>query len=126
MARGKPVPKPTVTRDVEYINIDIAKDMRPALLKWLESNPDVWDMLEKTADSGLKIGLSFDSYNECFQASITKLPERGMQGKTLVLIGRGGNLFQAVQALMYKYWVVLQCELENAEQRNQRGVTDFG
>lgn len=125
MARAKPQPKPVV-KDVQYLNVDLTKEMKGSLIKWCEDNPNVLDLLEKALDSGLRFGASFDNYNECWQSQFTKLPPRGEAGQTLVLVGRGGSLFQAIQAVLFKYYVVLQEELEDGDIKNARGVTDWG
>lgn len=126
MARGKSSPKPSAQRNVEYVNVDLSKERKAELVEWCEKNPQLIDQLEKTLDSGLRLGAAWDSYNECFQASLTQLPERGSDGTTLVLMGRGATVFQALQALMFKYWVILEQELEDSDQRNPRGITDWG
>lgn len=124
MARAKtPAPK---NPNTIYLNVDLTKEMKGSLVKWVEQNPNLLDQLEKALDSTLRFGCSFDTYNECFQASFTKLPPKGTVGTTLVLIGRGGNLLQAIQALVFKYFVVLQEDLEETGVQNPRGVSDWG
>lgn len=125
MARGKNSAQSPKKANVEYINIDLRGSHRQDLIKWVETCEPLTDMLEKVANSGLKIGISFDNYNECFQASITQLPGVDDNGPTLVLIGRGGNIVQALQALLFKYFIVLEEELEDSDMRNQRGETDW-
>lgn len=111
--------------DVQYLNVDLQKDNRDALLKWLESDIDLFDAIEKAIDTGLKFGASWDAYNECTQAQFTKLPQKAGE-LTVVLVGRGGDLTQAMQALIFKYQVILQGELlEDTDRKNQRGVTDW-
>lgn len=125
MTNGKKPAKASDNRNVQYLNVDITKEMRGSLTKWLEQQPDLWDLLEKSLDSGLKFGCSYDHYNECFQAQFTQLPKDPKNPITLVLVGRGGNLVQAFQALLFKYWVVLEENLEDGDVRNPRGTVDW-
>lgn len=113
-------------REVSFLQVDLTKAHKAELAKWAEANPDLWNMIEKAVDSRLKFSMSWDDYNNCNQASLTKLPEDGKNGMTIVLIGRGASLLQATQALFFKYDVVLQKNLEDGDIRNARGVTDWG
>jgi len=124
VSRSKPQPKPAAT-NVQYLNVDLTKEMKQSLVTWCEANPAILDLLEKALDSQLRFGASFDNYNECWQAQFTKLPPRGESGQTLVLVGRGGTLFQAIQAVLFKYFVVLQENLEDGDIKNPRGRTDW-
>lgn len=125
MATAKKGGKPSDARNVQYLSVDLTKEMRASLIQWVNGNPDLWDLLEKSLDSGLKFGCSFDYYNECFQAQLTQLPKDVKNPVTLVLIGRGGTLVQAFQALLFKYWVVLEQNMEDGDVKNARGVTDW-
>ena len=124
MVRGKKQPEPK--RDVRYLNVDLTKEMKSSLVKWLEEHPNLLEQLEKACDTGLKFGASFDNYNECFQAQFTRIPGFKEEQITLVLVGRGGTLLQAMQALVFKYFAVLNEELEDGEIKNGRGITDWG
>lgn len=109
---------------VQYLNVDLTDSMRKALVSWIET-ADIIARIEDVVLAGLKFGISQDSYNECMQASITKLGTIG-QNPTLVLVGRGGNIEQAIQAVLFKYFVVLQTHLEDGDVKNNRTVTDWG
>jgi hypothetical protein len=123
MAKGKPQSHRPY---VQYLNVDITtKSQRELFMKWLEVAQDYYDMLEKAIDSGLKFGASWDNYNSCFQAQFTKLPGDNEGGTTMVLVGRGGDLTQAIQALVYKYYIVLEENLEDLDIKNTRGKTDW-
>ena len=123
MARGDNA-KNNKRPPVEYLNVDLNQARREELMKFVNEDRDWFDMVEKMCDSGLKIGLSFDSYNECMQASCTQIPDSA-GGTTVVLIGRGGNLLQALQALMFKYHIILEGEMVDLDAKNGRGHTDW-
>jgi len=122
---GKSKPKDSVRGKVEYIALDLTKANRADLVKWLESNPDLWDLIEKSCDSGLKFSVSHDDFHDCIQATLTKVPDDRVFGTTTVLIGRGPDMLKAIQALFFKHHIVLQETWDNPELRNPRGVTDW-
>jgi len=119
-------PKEATNRHVTFLQVDLTKAHKAELVKWSEANPDLWNMIEKAVDSGLKFSMSWDDYNQCNQAALTKLPTPGKGVETMVLIGRGASLLQATQALFFKYHIILQTNLEDGELKNQRGITDWG
>lgn len=119
---GKPVKSRS---SVQYLNVDLTKAYRADLLKWLEGAPDLWDCIEKVTDSGLRFGASYDAYNECMQATLTQMSDDTPGSQTVVLVGRGGNLKQAIEALFFKYFVVLDGEMVDLDRKNGRGETDW-
>lgn len=110
---------------VEFLNLDLTKGHREALKKWIEDGIDLWDCIDKSIDSGLKFACGFDAYNDCIMASLTKFPDNNRTGVTQVLVGRGPDLLKAIQALFFKYEVVLQRDFQAAEKVNPRGITDW-
>lgn len=119
----RPAPKKS---DVVYLSCDLDKQLKKDLTAWVAQPMDYLDMIEKCADSGLKFGASFDHYNECFQASLTQPANEESGDITRVLIGRGGNMTQAIQALFFKYIVMLETHLDDMDRQNPRGVSDWG
>lgn len=119
-------PAPKKRDDVVFLRCDLDKSLKKQLQDWIVGDHDYFDMIEKAVDSHLRFGAGFDDYNECFQASITEVgtPENG--GITRILVGRGGNLLQAIQSLFFKYHVVLETRLDDLERQSPRGVSDWG
>ena len=124
MARGKS--RPEKRSPVIYLQCDISsKAHKDKLIAWLEQPLDFVGIIEKLTDSGLKVSCSYDTYNDCFQAAITQVAEtEGDQ--TVVLVGRGGDQTQALQALFFKYYIMLEEKMEDLDSKNGRGHTDWG
>jgi len=124
MARGKSAPKQEKP-SVIYLNVDLTLEHKQELADWAAKNKDVFGMLERVIDSTIRVGMSYDAYNDCVQCSLTKLPAAGSDDPTLVLVGRSQDLYKAVQAALFKYFVVLQENLEDGDIKNPRGRTDW-
>lgn len=124
MARGQKQPK-IAKPAVIYLNVDLTLAHKDELAKWAKENADVFGMLERVIDSTIRVGMAYDSYNDCVQCSLTKLPEPGSDNPTLVLVGRSQDLYKAVQAALFKYFVVLSENLEDGDIKNPRGRTDW-
>lgn len=119
--------RPTPKRpEVVFLSCDLDKQLKKDLLVWVSEPRDYLEMIEKCADSGLKFGASFDHFNECFQASLTQPASDENDNITRILIGRGGNMQQAIQALFFKYAVMLETRLDDMDRQNPRGVSDWG
>jgi len=124
MARGNKPPKQDKP-SVIYLNVDLTEAHKDELSAWAEKNPDVWSLIEKVVDSGIRIGLSYDVYNDCQQCTFTLLPRPGSDAPTLVLVGRSHEPYKAAYAAMFKYFVILQENLEDGDIKNPRGRTDW-
>jgi hypothetical protein len=124
MSRGKKPPaqpKPSVI----YLNVDLSVEHKKELAEWADKNQDILPMLERIIDSSIRVGLSYDAYNDCIQCSLTQFPKEGTDDPTLVLVGRSADLYKAIQAAMFKYFVILQENLEDGDLKNPRGRTDW-
>lgn len=119
-------PAPKGKSDVVFLQCDLDKALKKQLQEWITGEHDYFDMIEKCVDSRLKFGAGFDDYNECFQASLTQVATLENGGITRILVGRGGNLLQAMQSLFFKYHVMLETHLDDLERQNPRGVSDWG
>lgn len=124
MARGNKPPKQEKPA-VIYLNVDLTPEHKPELIKWAKENPDIFGMIERIADSHIRVGMSYDVYNDCQQCTLTRLPRPGFDEPTLVLVGRSDEMLKAVQAAMFKYFVILQENLEDGDIKNPRGRTDW-
>lgn len=124
MARGNKPPKQEKPA-VIYLNVDLTLEHKAELAAFAEEHKDVFSMLERIIDSTIRVGMSYDAYNDCVQCSLTKLPPPGSDESTLVLVGRSQDLYKAVQAACFKYFVVLQENMEDGDIKNPRGRTDW-
>lgn len=113
--------------DAVFLNCDLDKQLKKDLVVWCgqEANQDVFNLFEKIVDAGIKIGLGYDAYNECFQCSLSKPVQEGSKSRTYILVGRGGNLVQAVQACLFKHFVMLDGTWEDLDRKNARKETDW-
>lgn len=123
MAKQRPTRKND--SDVLYLECDLDKAEKANLIEWVKEQRDYFDFIEKCVDSGLRVSLAFDSYHECFMCSLSKPLTTDGKTKTAVLVGRGGNLLQALQAAMYKHTVMLEGDWEDLGRKNARKETDW-
>lgn len=119
--------KPAQNGQPVFLNCDLDKQLKKDLISWVsqEAAQDLVGLIERCIDSGLKFGASIDAYNECWQASLSKSVVEGQKSTTFILIGRGGNLTQAIQAVLFKHFVMLDGTWENLERKNARKETDW-
>ncbi len=110
-----------------FLNCDLDKQLKKDLVAWVaqEVAQDFIGMMERAIDSGLKFGAGYDAYNECWQASFSKPVTATGKTTTYILIGRGGNLTQAMQALFFKHYVMLDGSWEDLDRKNARRETDW-
>ncbi len=113
--------------DAFFLNCDLDKQLKKDLVAWCaqQENLDVFNLFEKIVDSGIKIGMSYDAFNECMQCSLSKPITEGGKTKTYILVGRGGSLVQAIQAVLFKHFIMLEGTWEDLDRKNTRKETDW-
>jgi len=87
-----------------FINYELTKDERAALLEWREDASAVVTVWQEVLDAGYKLNTKFDDYNDCYAAFI--IPGDGADNQGYILPGRGGNPYRAVAESLFKHSAV--------------------
>lgn len=88
-----------------FIRCDLDKDSIERLKKTVLDVEKMMENVEPLVDQQYKFGFSRDSYNNCYQATLTCMNKEN-QNFGWVLTGRGPTLGQALLVLMYKHFEV--------------------
>lgn len=113
-ANSSAVPLPPLAAHADapwggYINIRLTEAQVETYRVWAASEGPAtwWNLFTELVDSGAKIGLVYDSENECYIASLTGrlLPEFDSR---YCMTARGGTLEETVSLLVWKHFVLAQ------------------
>lgn len=114
MPRAKKQQKPAFELK-GFVPCDLTKDLKEAGKVWVAQHADdLSSNTEKLVDNGYKVSFSFDRVHDCFQASATCTDaENADYG--FCLTARAPELWSALGLLMYKHYVVLDCDWNSRE-----------
>lgn len=125
MAPKARTPNKPQSLEAVFLQCDLTQETKRELVKWVSEERDYFDLIERTVDSGIKVSLSKDTYNDCFMCSLSRNLVIEGKAATYILVGRGGNLLQALQAVLYKHFIMLDCVWDDLGRKNARKETDW-
>lgn len=88
-----------------FIRCDLDKDQLSRIKGQEADVLKLFDIAETLVDNGYKFGFSHDTYNSCYQASLT-CTNKENQNYGFCLTGRGPSLPQALMVLMFKHFEI--------------------
>lgn len=103
---------------VAWIDINLTKEQSLAMKKLYSEEGRLADDTERLLDSGYKISLSQDKYNDCFACYI--IPhDPGSVNLGKILTVRAFNMWNAIRGALYRHFVLFAGDnWTNHEQRS--------
>lgn len=92
-----------------YINIRLTDTQVEAYRAWaaVEGAATWWNLFTELVDTGAKIGLVYDSENECYIASLTGRLLFEFESR-YCMTARGATLEETVSLLVWKHFILAQ------------------
>lgn len=111
---------------IEFRNVKLSAEDVEAIKNGMDTPLDAWGRLLELLDNGYKVGLSADKEHDSYIVSLTAKDTADISEISLCLTARGSTPDNAVLSLMYKFEVICQGSLCNAEVQPRRELSDFG
>lgn len=121
-AKGKQ-PKKERFNDVEFVSLELSEEQK-GILKAQELVAGELDELAlKLTESGYRISLKWDTFNECHACYLQSIEETGTNAGA-ILTGRGSTPLKALRQALFKHYVVLREDWGSHRKSRQREVID--
>lgn len=99
--------KPKNTSGVKWVDISLSVAESKAMKEAYAQGDKLSDDLERIIDSGYKITLSADTYNECFACYIIPKDEKN-PNFGMILTARGSDIWKAARGALFRHYVLFQ------------------
>jgi len=103
MAAKKPIKKSTV----QWVDISLSVAESKAMKDMYADGQKLSDDLEKLIDSGYKVTLSADTYNDAFACFIIPKDESNANFG-MILTARGSDIWKAARGALFRHYVLFQ------------------
>jgi hypothetical protein len=121
--KRKAAPKAKRFNDVVFVNWSLSAEEKASCKAWLINLEDLDDALLKLVEGGYKTTLSWDTYRECFTASIVPT-EDSDPNKGYILTGKGSTPLKAVKQACYIHWHVMDGNWSSYAKQAEREELD--
>lgn len=122
----KPEATPQKWSDITYLRVELDKQLKTDLSKWVTQKHDWIGYIETAVGAGLRFQVLNDEYHSCHEARLTAI-SNSVGVNTLVLQGRGPSVLSAIQALFFKHIVMLEGDWEELDRAaDKREIADWG
>lgn len=121
MSNGSKSKKPTTekkTWGTTFIECELNEQHKEALKKWDVKGTEAFDGLDRLINDGYKISFAQDVYHDCVAAFATS-PANDGGVREYTLSARGPGLLQALRALCYKHFIMLDQRWVDPERPNK-------
>jgi hypothetical protein len=95
--------------NAKFINYELTLEEQATCKRWLTDFDEYDGKLFEFLDDGYKVSVKRDVYNNCFSCTATH-PDMKLEGKDLLLTGRGSTPYKAVKQCLFKHYVVFEGE----------------
>jgi len=100
---AKPRAKPK--SDVIWVNIDLTLKQGEHMKQLYADHEKLLDDWQNLLESGYKVTVSQDTYNDCFSAYVIPVGEEH-PNKGHILSARGSDFLKAVRGALYRHYVL--------------------
>lgn len=102
--------------NIAYLSRALTKEEKVRFKNWLGGGLDLEKLVLGIVDGGMKLSMSFDSYNDCYSASITRQPE-DPKDPVEVLVGRGSSPLGALYGTLFRHYILFEGSWDFEETR---------
>lgn len=90
-----------------YVEYRFTDEDKKKFKEWLAAEDGTASAILKTIENDYRITLSYDDYNEAYQASISTKDDSSPNAG-YVLVGRGADWYKALLQAVYKHYVIMR------------------
>jgi hypothetical protein len=102
-----PAKKARKKSTVNWVDISLSKAESDKMKALYSDGEKLWGDLERTLDSGYKITLSADDYNDCLACYLVPKSEESVNFGA-ILTARGSDWIKALRGALYRHLVLFQ------------------
>lgn len=106
-----------------FVNVNLTNDDRQAIKAWSLTLEDLDNAFLKLVEEGHRVNVSYDSFNQCFSATLNQTDEKH-RNAPLLLSGKGSTPLKALKQVMYIHWKLLDGDWVAYSQSHQRAEID--
>ncbi len=99
-----------------YVNWQLTAQHKVSYLAWLETKPDIDDLIARVLETAHDLKVRYDDYNQCFAAQLY-CTDGKHENAGWCLSMRGGDYYEAIRRLLFVHCVALE-EVWTAEEED--------
>lgn len=99
--------KPTKNKKSPWVDISLSKAESEKMKALYSEGSRLWDDLERLLDSGYKVTLTADSYNDCMACYLIPKGDEHINAD-LILTARGSDWTKALRGALFRHFVLFQ------------------
>ena len=89
-----------------FVKHSITREEKALFETWDVTPDDLWDMLNRLADSEYKVSVNYDDYNKCVTCSVA-CRNKSHRDFQLILTARAPDGYNAIRLALFKHFILL-------------------